>query len=272
MIRKSITHRAMSSTCHTIRVGPEHIIARLKALRDPRMRVLALVSALSEDDPTAWVQVLATIMTRAHLNDDPDAGEALEAITHAAADPALPYATRQRLYEAATEQRLPAIARLFLVASPPTAGSSQLRRALAPERPLKPTGRPLTLGERKSHARTHDREVILLMLRDPHPAVVAILLDNPHITEADVVRIASARPGVPASLATLAAHPRWSVRHLVKRALVLNPSTPLADAIRIATTLRAQELRELAADLSLPEPLRTHAADVYTAALRRPQA
>jgi hypothetical protein len=80
-------------------VGPEHILARLKALRDPRMRVLALVEALCEDDPTAWVHALASIMARAHLSDDPDAAEALEAITHAAADPALGYAVRQRLYE-----------------------------------------------------------------------------------------------------------------------------------------------------------------------------
>jgi hypothetical protein len=236
------------------------------------LRVLALVSALREGDPTTWVQALATIMTRAHLNDDPDATEALEAITHAAADPTMAYDTRQRLYEAASRQQLPAIARLFLVASPSTIGSYQLAKSLAPERPLKPTGRPLTLGERKSHARTHDRELIRLILRDPHPAVVAVLLDNPHITEADVVRIASTRPAVPASLAAIAAHPRWSVRHLIKRALVLNPSTPLADAIRIATTLRSQELRALAADHSLPAPLRRHAAEVYAAALKRPQA
>jgi hypothetical protein len=262
----------MCSTCHTIRVGPEHIIARLKALRDPRMRVLVLIEALGEDDPTSWVHALAAIMTRAHLADDPDAAVALEAITHAAADPGLVYEARQRLYEAATHQQLPAIARLFLVASPATIGSYQLAKSLAPERPLKPTGRPLTLGERKSLARTHDREQLLLLLRDPHPAVVAILLDNPHITESDVVRIAAARPGVPASLSTLAAHSRWSVRHAIKRALVLNPSTPLADAIRIATTLRSQELRDLAADPSLPEPLRHHAAEVHAAALRRPRA
>ena len=72
--------------------------------------------------------------------------------------------------------------------------------------------------------------------------MIAILLDNPHVTEADIVRIAAARPAVPESLALVAAHPRWSVRHAVKRALVLNPSTPLADAIRIATTLRSGEL------------------------------
>ena len=236
------------------------------------MRVLALIEALQEGDPASWVHALATIVAGAHLKDDPDAIEALEAVAHAAADPALGYEPRQQLYEAAIAQRLPAIARLFLVASPTTIGSSQLAKSLAPERPLKPTGRPLTLGERKWLARTHDREQFLLLLRDPHPAVVAILLDNPHLTEADVVRIASARPAVPAALTTIAGHPRWSVRHPVKRSLVLNPSTPLADAIRIVTTLRSQELRELAADGSLREPLRTHAAEVYAATLRRPQA
>src|ERR1043165_3004418 len=151
----------MCSKTHTIRVSAEHILARLRALRDPRMRVLALIEALCEDDPTSWVHALATIMTRAHVNDDADAAETLEAITHAAADPALSYGARQRLYEAATRQHVPAIARLFLVASPTTMGSYQLARSLAPERPLKPTGRPLTLGERKSLARTHDREQIL---------------------------------------------------------------------------------------------------------------
>ena len=75
--------------------------------------VLALIEALCEGDPTAWVHAIAWIMTRAHLNDAADAAEALEAITHAAADPALPYGVRQCLYEAATAQQLPAIARLY---------------------------------------------------------------------------------------------------------------------------------------------------------------
>jgi hypothetical protein len=234
--------------------------------------MLVLIEALRDGDPTSWVHALVTIVTRAHRSDDADAAEALETLTHAAADPALDYPLRQRLYSAAIAQQQPAIARLFLTASPATMDQQQLAKSLAPERPLRPTGRPLTLGERKSLARTHDRQQILLLIRDPHPAVIAILLDNPHVTEAEVVRIAAARPAVPASLALLAAHPRWSVRHPVKRALVWNPSTPLADAIRIATTLRPQELRELAVDPAVPEALRTHAADVHAAALRRPQA
>jgi hypothetical protein len=269
---KVITHRAMTSTWQTGSVGPDRIIARLKAIREPRMRVLALIGAMGEGEATSWVEVLAAIVTRAHVVDDADVIEALEVLTHAAADPALPYDTRQRLYVAAVERGLGAIARLFLTTSPPTDVPRQLKKQLGPERALRPTDRPLTLGERKALARTHRRDQIALLIRDPHPQVVGILLDNPHVTEAEIVRIASGRPAVPESLSKIAAHPRWSVRHPVKRALVLNPSTPLADAIRIATTLSQLDLRELSHDHSINETLRKHAAEVLADAQRRPRA
>jgi uncharacterized protein (UPF0147 family) len=187
-------------------------------------------------------------------------------VTHAAADPTMLYETRQRVYTAAVERERGAIARLFLAASPHVDIPATLKRQLGPERALRPNDRPLTLGERKALARTHRRDKLLLMVRDPHPDVVAILLDNPHITEADVVRVAAARPAVPASLALVAANVRWSVRHAVKRALVLNPATPLADAIRLATTLRILDLQEIAADPNLLEPLRAHARELLITA------
>jgi hypothetical protein len=254
-------------------VGPDLIIARLKGIRDMRMRVLALAQALGSGDPGEWVVALSAIIARAHLVDDADALETVETITHAVAEATLAYSTRQALYVAATQANLPAIARLFLVASPQNELPRHLQKQLGPERPLRPNdARPLTLGERKALARTHRRDKLLLLIRDPHPAVVAIVLDNPHVTESDIVKMASARPAVPDALAKIAAHPRWSVRHPVKRALVLNPSTPLADAIRIATTLRAPELGELAGDESLPEPLRRHASEVLAGLQSRPRA
>lgn len=253
-------------------VGPDRIISRICALRDPRMRILALVEAFGEGEPVLWVEALAAIVTRAHTVDDTGAIETLEAATQAARDDSLPYETRKRMYEAAVDRNLPTIARLFLVASPQAPLPPQLAKQLGPERPLRPTDRPLTLGERKAGARTHLREKLNLLLRDPHPAVVEILLDNPHVTEADIVKIASARPAVPEALAKIAAHVRWSVRHVVKQALVLNPATPLADAVRIATTLRAHELAEIANDSSLPELLRRHASELLADLASRPRA
>jgi len=262
----------MTSTCHNVPVGPDHILQRLKAIRDARMRVLALVEGFGQGDPATWVEALEAIVSRSHRMDDPDALEALEAITHAAGDPGLAYETRKQMYVAASERGMTAIARLFLSASPTVVPEAQLKKQLAPERPLKPRGRPLTLGERKALARTHRREQLLLLIRDPHPDVIGILLENPHVTEAEIVRISASRPAVPETLAKIAAHPRWSVRHAVKRSLVLNPATPLADAIRIVTTLRTAELAELAQDPSLPEALRRHAAELHAAMTRRPQA
>lgn len=228
------------------------------------MRALLLVEAFGEGEAEPWVEAISAIMTRAHAVDDLDAIETLETITHAAAEPALAYETRKRLYEAALLQHHPAIARLFLSISPTLPIPASLKKQLGPERSLRPADRPLTLGERKSLARTHRRDQIILLVRDPHPAVVEILLSNPHVTEADIIKMAAMRPAVPDSLAKIASHPRWSVRHAVKRALVLNPATPLADAIRIATTLKAAELNELAADHSLPDLLRQHAAEVLS--------
>jgi hypothetical protein len=245
-------------------VDAEQVVRRLRALREPQMRVRVLVEALRDGDASEWVEALDDILSRARSEAQPDFVEALECLTHAAADATMPYETRQRVYAAAVARERGAIARLFLAASPAVDIPAQLRRQLGPERPLRPTDRPLTLGERKALARTHRRDQLLLLLRDPHPDVVAILLDNPHVTESDVTRVASTRPAVPAALALVAAHVRWSVRHAVKRALVLNPATPLADAIRLATTLRAGELAEIAADASLPEPLRSHARDLVT--------
>lgn len=117
-------------------------------------------------------------------------------------------------------------------------------------------GRPLTLGERKSLARTHDRSLIQRVVRDPHPDVVRILLDNPSLTEEDVVRICAARPNHPSVLHTVYGHRRWVVRYRPRNAIVRNPDTPLDTALLLAPLLRKTELKEAASAPDLAPPLR----------------
>ncbi|MEZ4363478.1 MAG: hypothetical protein R3B48_25105 [Kofleriaceae bacterium] len=169
---------------------------------------------------------------------------------------------RQRIYEAAVALGHLEIARLFFRESPMTADPRQVAKQKAPERALERRSRPLTLGERKSLARTHRRDRLALIIKDPHPAVITILLSNPHVTEPDIVSIAANRLALPEALAIIAHHPTWSARYAVKRALVLNPATPLAAAIRIATTLTSLDLRELSGLTSLPPALRAHAQEL----------
>ncbi len=117
-------------------------------------------------------------------------------------------------------------------------------------------GRPLTLGERKSLARTHDRSLIARVVRDPHPDVVRILLDNPSLTEEDVVRICAARPNHPAVLQTVYRHRRWVVRYRPRNAIVRNPHTPPDTALLLAPLLRPVELKEAATSSELAPQLR----------------
>ncbi len=242
------------------------LVQRLKAIRDPQLRRFALADMLARGEPDAWVSVLADLLRHAARTDDGDAQAAVECLAHAVAMDPLRYAAREALYTAARNAELGAVARLFLDASPPTATEDELEAALAPQRPLKPRGRPLSLGERKSLARSARREFLVPMLRDPHPDVVVILLDNPHLTERDVVTVAAQRPAAPQSLACVAVHPRWSARYLVKRAVVLNPYTPTHVAVRLATTLRRNDLVEIARDSHLAPMLRSHAAELLVTA------
>ena len=117
-------------------------------------------------------------------------------------------------------------------------------------------GRPVTLGERKSLARTHDRSLIQRVVRDPHPDVVRILLDNPSLTEEDVVRVCATRPNDPEVLQTVYRHRRWVVRYRPRNAIVRNPDTPLDTALLLAPLLRRVELKEAATSSELAPALR----------------
>jgi hypothetical protein len=124
------------------------------------------------------------------------------------------------------------------------------------------TGRPLTLGERKSLARRPDRRLLERALRDPHPDVVAELLHNPRLTEADVARLCASPAARPAVLLRVFAAPRWAVRPRVHRALAANPRTPLEVALALVPMLARAQLRELAADVRLAPTVRARALEV----------
>jgi hypothetical protein len=117
-------------------------------------------------------------------------------------------------------------------------------------------GRTVTLGERKSLARRSDRELIARCLRDPHPAVMRILLGNPLVVESDIVRLCARRPVSTEVLREVFRSVRWMVRYPVKLALALNPYTPLDIGLQLAPHMRAQDLRRLIGAEDLDENLR----------------
>lgn len=105
------------------------------------------------------------------------------------------------------------------------------------------SGRPLPLGERKSLARTHDRNLLARVLRDPHPNVIRILLDNPAVVETDVIRLCARRPNRAQVLAEVFQHKRWVLHYRIRLTLALNPFTPEEIALQLLPHLTTADLR-----------------------------
>jgi hypothetical protein len=121
----------------------------------------------------------------------------------------------------------------------------------------------MPLGARKQLARSTSREKLERLFADPEPLVIRQLLQNPKITEADVVRMAARRPAVAGVLRELFRAERWIRRYGVKRTLVMNPYTPGEIAARLLPLLRREDLRAIAADATLHARVR---ADAHTLA------
>lgn len=128
-------------------------------------------------------------------------------------------------------------------------------------------GRALTLGERKALARQRDRFVLDRLLRDPHPAVIENLLQNPRITEEDIVRLAARRPTFADVQIVLARSPKWSARPRVRLALVQNPFTPPDVAVAFIPLLVRPELDQVLAATDVPKVVRGAAIELLE---RRP--
>jgi len=132
------------------------------------------------------------------------------------------------------------------------------------ERPLTPTGRPLTLGERKSLARGQKRELLELLLRDPHPMVVRHLLQNPQMTEQDVLAIATRRPQTRENLVAVTQSSKWICRRAIKRAVVLNPFSPTLLSLRLLPTMQPSDVKEVARNRTLQSVLCDYAQLLLT--------
>ena len=162
-------------------------------------------------------------------------------------------------------------ARRILMPVATAEGHAEILSMLVEENPLKKPGpgelapprlsedREITLGERRSWARRHDRDLLARLLADPDPMVITNLMRNPRIIEADVLRIVSRRPNSAAILTEVFQHPRWGRRPQIRLSLVLNPYTPLEISVGLLGLLNRSELRQVGQEQSIHPILRGQA-------------
>lgn len=232
----------------------QSLARRLRGVKDVALRVGGMRAGLAELDGPALAAFVADAFAGLAAGD-PAAQDVLTALGHC--------------LEASEWDGLRARAAL----SAQLRGDRGVATYLAPHAEASPegaplavpdfgAGRPLTLGERKSVARGRDPNVIARVLRDPDPAVIAILLGNPSLVEAHVVRLAARRPVNPAVLREVFRSLRWSTRQAVRMALVQNPWCPLEVGVRLVPLLTTAERRSVARSGEIPTQVRRLCVDL----------
>jgi hypothetical protein len=116
----------------------------------------------------------------------------------------------------------------------------------------------ITLGERISLARRSSTAVAAALLLDKESRVWQTALENSRLTEAAVVRTLLLSNVTLAFVEAVCHHPKWSLRHEVRIALLRNEKTPLARVVEFARTIPPGQLRDILHTSHLPEKVKTY--------------
>ena len=118
----------------------------------------------------------------------------------------------------------------------------------------------LTLGERRANARIPQQKTIETYLFDPDLLVIKNLLQNPRITEADVIRIAARRPTTANALLGVYESRRFGLSKTIMLALLQNPFLPYLLAIGLTHLMSKTDLKGLKRVHSLSPTLKKFVA------------
>src|SRR5690242_9034464 len=116
----------------------------------------------------------------------------------------------------------------------------------------------IPLGQKITLARRGPARVAGALLAEGHPQVLSVVLDNPYLTEAQILKALS-REKIPAPIVPAIIHHRkWSISYNVRIALLRKPSAPLGTILSFLPQLTVSDLRDLAAPGIVPETLRKY--------------
>ncbi len=120
----------------------------------------------------------------------------------------------------------------------------------------------ITLGRRRSLARTRDRDIMDRLCHEQDPVIIEHLLQNPAITVREVIKIASKRPTSQEILWTIYRNARWANHYSIKMSLVSNPYSPPQMALSLVHFLLEQDLEDVAENQTLHKKIREAAVEI----------
>ena len=104
----------------------------------------------------------------------------------------------------------------------------------------------MAVGQRLKLALKGNRDARQILIRDSSRMVQRFVLQNPRITDEEILAVARNRNIESETLKLIGDHKIWSRNYAVRLALASNPKTPLATGPHFVQTLAERDLRLLA--------------------------
>jgi hypothetical protein len=117
----------------------------------------------------------------------------------------------------------------------------------------------MTVGERVKLALKGNRDARMILIRDPNRLIQRFVLQNPRITDDEVLMMARNRNLDTDLLRVIGDHKHWSRNYQIKLALVTNPKAPLATALHFISSLMSRDIRLLAKSKNISSTIATQA-------------
>ena len=114
----------------------------------------------------------------------------------------------------------------------------------------------LGVADRMKAAMKGSKSERSILIRDPNKLVSAAVLSSPKLTESEVENFAKLANVSEETLRTIGMNRGWIKNYGVVAALTKNPKTPLAVALRFVQRLNDRDLKMIALDRNLQEPLK----------------
>jgi hypothetical protein len=117
----------------------------------------------------------------------------------------------------------------------------------------------LNTAEKIVTALKGSREERAILVRDPNRLVAVAVLGSPRLTEAEIEAFSAMKGVSDEILRQIGNHREWTKRYNVINNLVRNPRTPIGIALTLVPRLNVRDVKGLAVDRNVPEPVRKQA-------------
>lgn len=116
----------------------------------------------------------------------------------------------------------------------------------------------LPRGEQITLARRAPGRVAAEMLFTTDPELARAVLENPYLTEANLMKVLAHEKLPAAAVGLIAQDQKWSSRHYLRLAMIRNPFTPLRDILAWLPNLAVNDLREICLDPRMKDQVRRY--------------